>query len=83
MAETSIAVPTSTGKKRSYDAAFKLKVVESAIQTSNRAAATKFFVDEKWFRVWRKQKASLQALPDKQRRISGGGRKAKHPEVED
>lgn len=39
-------------KKRSFDVALKLKVVEHALQSSNRAAAAKFFVDEKSVREW-------------------------------
>ena len=35
------------GKKRSFDAAFKLKVVAFAEKSTNRGAAKKFFVDEK------------------------------------
>ena len=33
-------------KKRSYDAAFKLKAVSCAEQSTNRGAARKFGVDE-------------------------------------
>ena len=37
----------TTKKKRSFDAAFKLRVVEYAEQDTNRSAGRKFGVDEK------------------------------------
>ena len=43
-------------KKRSYDAAFKLKVVEYGEQNTNRGAAKKNGVDEKRVRDWKEQK---------------------------
>ena len=43
-------------KKRSFDVAFKLKVVEGDEQTTNREAARKFLVDKASVRYWRKQK---------------------------
>ena len=36
----------TTKKKRSFDAAFKLRVVEYAEQDTNRGASSKFGVDE-------------------------------------
>ena len=39
-------------KKRSFDAAFKLKVLGYAELHSNRAAARYFGVDEMWVREW-------------------------------
>ena len=77
-----MATESTVAKKRSFDAAFKLKVVDCAVRTTNRGAATKFFVDEKSVREWRKQKMSLMAMPDKKKRIYGGGRKASKPELE-
>ena len=68
------------GKKRLFDAAFKLTVFEHASQSSNRAAAAKFFIDEKSVREWRKKK-ELLTLPDRKKRIVGGGQKAKVPEI--
>ena len=76
-------IPVSVGKKRSFDVAFKLKVVACAESTTNRGAAAKFFVDEKSVRQWRKQKNDLLALPDKKKRVHGGGRKANDPDMED
>ena len=43
-------------KKRSFDSAFKLKVLEYAENTSNREAGRKYKVDEKCVRYWKKQK---------------------------
>ena len=70
-------------KKRSYDAAFKLKVVEYAENYSNRAAARRHQVDERSVRDWRKQKDQLSTLLSKKQRLSGAGRKPKFPEVEE
>ncbi len=56
-------------KKRSCDAAFKLKVVEYVEKGTNRDAASKFSVDEKSVREWRKKKTDLLSIPDKKRRL--------------
>ena len=81
--EIETARPLCVGKKRSFDAAFKLKVVDCAEKSTNRGAAAKFFVDEKSVRTWRKNKASLLALPSKKKRIQGGGRKPHNPDMEE
>ena len=78
---TAEAESPHVGKKRSFDAAFKFKVVSCAESTTNRGAVAKFFVDEKSVREWRKQKDSLLALPDKEKRVHGGGRKASNPDI--
>ena len=70
-------------KKRSFDSAFKLKVLEFAEKNSNRGAGRKFGVDEKRVREWRKQKPQLESLPRKKRRMDGGGRKAALPDLEE
>ena len=75
--------PAVTKKKRSFDATFKLKVIEYAEKNSNRAAARKYDVDDKRVREWRKQKNSLMELPGKKRRLEGAGRKAAYPEMEE
>ena len=64
-----------SNKKRSYDAAFKLTVVDCAENRSNRFAARTFGVDEKRVRDWRQQKDSLLSVSSSRRRLSGGGRK--------
>ena len=50
---------------------------------SNRAAARHFGVDEKRVREWKKQKDVLETLPQKKRRLDGGGRKAALPGIEE
>jgi len=50
------------GKKRSFEAAFKLEVVQYAEKSSNREAGRKFNVDEKCVRQWKLQKAKLLDL---------------------
>ena len=60
-------------KKRCYDTAFKLKVVDYAESETNREAAAKFFADEKTAREWRQKKASLLLLPAKKKRLFEGG----------
>ena len=70
-------------KKRAYDAAFKLSVIDCAEKTTNRGAARKFGVDERRVREWRQKKEGLEELPSKKKRLEGGGRKAAYPEVED
>ena len=72
-----------TVKKRSFDAAFKLEVIEYCSNHSNRETARHFGIDEKRVQEWKKQKDDLQALPQKKRRIDGGGRKAALPSVEE
>ena len=70
-------------KKRSFDVAFKLKVVKYAIQNTNRGASRKFGVDEKRVREWKKQKDDLELLPTKTKRLPGGGCRTALPEVEE
>ena len=69
-------------KKRCFDAAFKLSVVEFAEVNTNRGAGRQFGVDEKQVRDWRKQKDELQSLPITKKRLVGGGRKAALPDIE-
>ena len=70
-------------KKRSFDSSFKLKVIDYALNHSNRAAARHFGVDEKRVREWKKLRDDLQMLPQKKRRMEGGGRKATLPDIKD
>ena len=58
-------------KTRSYDAAFKLKAVSCAEQSTNRGAARKFGVDERRIREWRQKKVELEKLPHKKKRLEG------------
>ena len=49
-------------KKRTFDAAFKLEVLDYALQHSNRVAARMHGVDEKRVREWKKQRVELEKL---------------------
>ena len=64
-----------TPTKRSYDMAFKQKVIACTEVSSNRGAARKFGVDERRVREWRKGKDCITANPSKKKRLEGGGRK--------
>ena len=77
-----IMADARVNKKRSFDAAFKLMVVEYAEMNTNRGAATKYSVNEKQVRQWRMKKEDLKDLPKKKKRIDGGGRKPRLPDVE-
>ena len=46
MSYTALVSMATTKKKRSFDAAFKLRVVEYAEQDTSRGAGRKFVVDE-------------------------------------
>ena len=49
----------SQQKRRSFEAGFKLTVVQFAEQSSNRAAGRKFGVSEKLVRDWKKDADKL------------------------
>ena len=70
-------------RKRSFDAAFKLKMIEFAEQNTNRSAARKYDVDEKRVHDWKKQKDQLQRLNSKKRRLDGGGPKPALSDMEE
>ena len=79
MAEASLVEePRIKKNKCSFDANFKLKVVNYAEKNTNRSAVTKFEINE---RDWRKRKADLQQIPAKKKRLEGG-RKAAFPAME-
>ena len=82
MADAPSSASSST-KKRSFDAAFKLRVVEYAEANTNRGAGRKFGVDEKRVREWKKQKCDLEGLGAKKKRLEGGGRKVAFPQMEE
>ena len=73
----------SCTKKRSFDAAFKLKVLQYAKENTNRGAGKTYGLDEKRVREWRKQKDELQGVPTKKKRLGGGGRKATLPDMKE
>ena len=51
----------ATGKRKAYDPAFKVRVVEFAEANTQAAAARKFGVAEKQVREWKKKKEALLA----------------------
>lgn len=66
--------------RASYTSAFKLKVISHAANTSNRAAAKHFSINEKQIREWKKNQVSLQKLPSTKR--ADRGQLCKWPELE-
>ncbi|KAJ1187489.1 hypothetical protein NDU88_004264 [Pleurodeles waltl] len=60
--DPSTSNPAPKQKRRSYEAAFKLKVVSRAEKSNNSIASREFGVDEKQVREWRKMKADLEKL---------------------
>ena len=67
-------------KKRRYDAAFKLKVIEFAEQNTNMSAARKYGIDEKLVCEWKKQEDRLGILNSNKRILDGGRCKAALPD---
>ena len=70
-------------RKRSFDAAFKLKMIEFAEQNTNRSAARKYDVDEKRVYDWKKQKDQLQRLNSRKRSVDGMGHKPALSDMEE
>ena len=70
------------GVNKTFDATFKLRVVQYAEMNTNRGAATKYCVNEKQVRQWRMKKEDLKELPKKKKKMDGGGRKPRLPDVE-
>ena len=62
----------STGKRKSYEARFKLKVVDCAEEHGNREGERELVVSEKVVRGWRKQKDQLKTIPKNKRAGSYG-----------
>lgn len=79
----STPVPQPAKKRRSFDTALKLKVIEYAELHTNREAGRKFSIGESCVREWRKNKDKLKEQTSKRLRLIGGGRKAKAPSMED
>ena len=73
----------TTCKKRSYDAAFKLQVIDYADHNTNRGAARRYGVNERRVREWKKQKDQLESVKGKRKKLEGGGHKAALPDLED
>ena len=55
-------------KRASYDAAFKLRVIEFAENSNNCAAMREFDINEKLVRDWRKNKPKLVDAPKSEKR---------------
>ena len=70
-----------SGRRISYTAGFKRKVILVAEEVGNREAGRRFDVSEANIRGWRKKKESLQKEKPTAK-ASGRGRKAQHPELE-
>ena len=72
---TATASCTAGKQKRSFDSAFKLKVIDYTSTHSISDTAHHFRIDRKRVWDWKKQREELQALPLKKKRLEGGGRK--------
>ena len=60
---------------RAYSMKFKMEVIKYAEQNSHRSAGTKFQVDVKRVKEWRKQSDEISVSNAKKQRLAGGGRK--------
>lgn len=67
-------------KRYSYEASFKLKVINFAEANGNRAASREFTIPQANVRLWRKQKELLVELPQTKRACRG--LPAKYPDLE-
>ena len=67
-------------KRMVYDAAFKLKAIELAIEKGNRKAAFKLGINESMVRKWRLQKDQLSASTKTRKAFRGN--KARWPDLE-
>ncbi|CDW52385.1 BrkDBD domain containing protein [Trichuris trichiura] len=52
--------------QRSYEAGFKLEVVEMAKESNNAQAARKYRITRKMVTDWRKQEEALKMMPKEQ-----------------
>lgn len=72
----------ATGKRRSYNTAFKLAVVEYAERTTNTVASRLYGVSDATVCNWRKRKRDLVGSPSSRKRLcSRGGQKLELPEI--
>ena len=79
LAQTTSIMPKT--RRNAYDAAFKLKAIELAIEKGNRAAAYELGVNESMIRRWRKQRGELSRCKKSTKAFRG--RKCRWPELED
>ncbi|CAG8484745.1 9885_t:CDS:2 [Dentiscutata erythropus] len=80
----------SSSSKRSYTIVFKLDIILYAENTSNYKALLFYKVAQKCIQKWKKQKNKFEAIRNDQsininqvHALSGRGRKAKYPELEE
>ena len=69
-----------TTRRSSYDASFKLKAIELAIQEENTATARKLSVNESMVRRWRQQREELMQCQKSRKAFRG--HKSRWPEFE-
>lgn len=70
-------------KKRMFNAVFKLKIIDNALQYSNKVAVWMHGIDEKRVCQWKKHKKDLEKFPAKKQQLHGASRKAALPDVEE
>ena len=68
-------------KRLAYDAAFKLKAIELAIEKRNRKAAFELGINESMVRKWRLQKDQLSCSTKTRKAFRGN--KARWPDLEE
>ena len=69
-------------RRRSFDIAFKERVLEYAAEHSGEQAAKQFNIDPKRIRYWRKQKMDLASVDKTRARVPGAGRKKVSEELD-
>ena len=72
---------TPAKKRMCYDATFKLKIVELALETSNMKAARHYCVNKKQVCEWKKAECVLKEMPKKSK--CNQNRQPKWPKLED
>ena len=76
-------LPYTVEKKRTFDAVFKLKVIDYASQYSIRVAVRKHEIDEKRVSEWKKQKEDLEKSPAKRKRLNGASSTTRQIKIAD
>ena len=70
-------------KRKRYTMQFKQDVVRYSNENSNRSAATRFKVDVKRVREWKKQIEKMTANDPKKQKLAGGGKKLTDVDLEE
>ena len=84
MAECASKIASSRGKKkRSYSMEFKKQVVIYAEANSYRSAASRFDVEPKRVREWKKDINKINPTKSKRQRLDGGRRKCIDTDLEE